>query len=376
MNFEEVYARYENGTATPEERALVEAELTKLRLLENRLAREELPPLPEAENAAREVKALDRRMARRTRRQMLACVGVLLACLLVLQVAVMAHLNRRVLDLRQWQTQGYTDFDLAMSAFADVAMPLGYYQGSWADSYRLGSGLPVTLQFGTPDGQQQLHTTLTLGRLKSDSADAWEMQRSTAWGTVGYFRTRQADGALPSEERNEALYGKLTALPDYVTVTAAVRFSRDLTLEELLALHQQYGGDGLTFLSAALDLPSRIPELYLRLTDMAIGFGDDVPYDQFRVTDPTAENYRTHLESMLQCLMDHPAVARWGFPQTEDGLDGLSSILNDVRQNGVRTYGVWVQGSADDLLRLLEDGNVSGVFIRDARLDLWGTTGK
>lgn len=385
MSFEEVFDRYENGTATDEERAQVEAELTKLRLLEGCLAEEPLPPLPETENAAREVKALDKSMSRRTRRQLLAYIGVLLSMVLLFQIAVVlfqiavvAPLNRRVRDKRQQQIQGYMDFDLAMTAFADLYLPLGTYHGSFDGNYHASTGLPVTLLFNDVDGRQVLDTTLSLGELKNRDAGAyWDLMHAMGKNTIGWstydYVTSHTKGIRYTQ--TDALDEKLAQVPDYVTVTAAISFGRMLTLKELIQLKEQYESTTLEFLAAAVESPSYSP-LYLRLSDPGADFGPNVPYDQFRVTEPTAENYQTHMESMLQCLIDHPAVALWADDYAVFPNHGNQAALDEIRENGVQTYGVWVQGSADALRELLSDDSVSYAFIKDARLDLYGFTGQ
>ena len=69
MNFETAFAHYQAHTATAEETALVERELEKYRLIEDYLAEQELPELPEdaAAAASAETKAVKRRLNRRTR---------------------------------------------------------------------------------------------------------------------------------------------------------------------------------------------------------------------------------------------------------------------------------------------------------------------
>ena len=67
MNFETAFAHYQAHTATAEETALVERELEKYRLIEDYLAEQELPELPEdaAAAASAETKAEKRRQNRR-----------------------------------------------------------------------------------------------------------------------------------------------------------------------------------------------------------------------------------------------------------------------------------------------------------------------
>ena len=81
MNFETAFAHYQAHTATAEETALVERELEKYRLIEDYLAEQELPELPEdaAAAASAETKAVKRRLNRRTRNIVLISTAAVLA---------------------------------------------------------------------------------------------------------------------------------------------------------------------------------------------------------------------------------------------------------------------------------------------------------
>ena len=98
MNFETAFAHYQAHTATAEETALVERELEKYRLIEDYLAEQELPELPEdaAAAASAETKAVKRRLNRRTRNIVLISTAAVLAVVLLLQLVVSPLLNRRV----------------------------------------------------------------------------------------------------------------------------------------------------------------------------------------------------------------------------------------------------------------------------------------
>ena len=63
MNFETAFAHYQAHTATAEETALVERELEKYRLIEDYLAEQELPELPEDDIVQRAENSLTRKGA-------------------------------------------------------------------------------------------------------------------------------------------------------------------------------------------------------------------------------------------------------------------------------------------------------------------------
>ena len=138
MDFESALAHYRTHTATAEETALVERELKKFRLIEDCLAAQELPELPEelAEAAQAETKAVKRRMNCRAGWTILAAVAAVLAVLALLQFVISPLVNRTVYNDR-WQgadydEAAYRDFDVGMSVLAGLYMPLGDYYGSWS----------------------------------------------------------------------------------------------------------------------------------------------------------------------------------------------------------------------------------------------------
>ena len=63
MNFETAFAHYQAHTATAEETAMVERELEKYRLIEDYLAEQELPELPEDDIVQRAENSLTRKGA-------------------------------------------------------------------------------------------------------------------------------------------------------------------------------------------------------------------------------------------------------------------------------------------------------------------------
>ena len=127
MDFETAFAHYQSSTATAEETALVERELEKYRLIEDYLAEQELPELPEdaAAAASAETKAVKRRLNRRTRNTVVITAAAVLAVVLLLLLVVSPLLNRRVYTDDLVDGSGYPTFDVGMSALAGRYLPLG-----------------------------------------------------------------------------------------------------------------------------------------------------------------------------------------------------------------------------------------------------------
>ena len=370
MNFEEAFARYQAHTATAEETALVEGELEKFRLLEDYLAARELPDLPEtpAGAAQAETKAVKRRMNRRTGWTVLAAVAAVLAILALLQFVISPLVNRRVYyvpwrEEEDYDFDTYSEFDAGMSAITALYMPLGSYGGSLIDHTGF---MTDTVDLGFLDNTGATRSgigsqvTLRMGKL------GWLNANDLSVLGYGYmdFRSWHTQGGHTK--------AALEQLPDYFSVSSAVTFTRDLTADELAALMERH--PELTFLSAKMEGELFPQALYCSLQNTGVQYGSDLnrdypdfqfgDYPDFQLETVTGESIQQHFESLLQYMIDHPKLA-----DMADALAGgrqYQRLLDTVREDGIKSSGVWVQGTPSAILALLEESCAAGVANRAA----------
>lgn len=369
MDFETAFAHYQSNTATAEETALVERELEKYRLIEDYFAARELPELPEdTALAASETKAVKRRLGRRTRNTVLMAAAAMLAVLLLLQCAVSPLLNRRVYG----SADDHLDFDAAMTALTGLYMPLGVYVGSSLSHTGFMTDT-VSLQFSDLTGSTRfgVRTGLTLrlgvlGRLSA--SDLLPLH----YALIGYFTpTLNADGteAAPTDYCQQAL----ADMSDQLTVTSAVQFTDRLSADELAALMARH--PELTFLSGKVGNEGvYTPQsLFCSLTPAGISFGDalEADYPGFTLprTNITGAALRQHFEAMLQCLIDHPSVARSAAMMGNE-THNYKRLLQDVQDNGLQFTGVWVQGTPSALLSLMDETCARSISNYEAHIRL------
>lgn len=369
MDFETAFAHYQSNTATAEETALVERELEKYRLIENYFAAQALPELPEdTALAASETKAVKRRLGRRTRNTVLMAAAAMLAVLLLLQFAVSPLLNRRVYG----GADDHLGFDAAMTALTGLYMPLGAYVGSSLSHTGFMTDT-VSLQFSDLTGSTRFGVrtglTLRLGALGRLSASDL---RPLHYALIGYFTpTLNADGteAAPTDYCQQAL----ADMSDQLTVTAAVRFTDRLSSDELAALMARH--PELTFLSGKVGNEGvYTPQsLFCSLTPAGIAFGDalEVDYPGFTLphTNITGAALRQHFEALLQCLIDHPSVARSADMMGNEA-HNYKRLLQDVQDNGLQFTGVWVQGAPSALLSLMDETCARSISNYEAHIRL------
>lgn len=388
MNFETALAHYQVGTADAEETALVERELEKHRLIEDYLAAQELPELPQqdAAQAAAETKAVKRTINRRTRSTVLITLAAVLAAVLLLQFVVSPLINRTVYD-DTWLGAGYDgaeyrDFDVAMSVLAGLYMPLGDYAGSCSRHTAFMTDT-IDMQFNrfyTDNSSTLILTDIPLSLGILGELDPDEI-RSMYYATSGHFSTYlNADGtpAEPTDHSQKAL----AEMGDQFTVTSSVNFAEDMTPDELAALMDRYPDvDFISANAANIDGNYAYDTLFCSLHRMACGYGDKLeeayPGLQFsQASYPgfsghksvTGAQIQQHFEAMLQYLAEHPKLARPA--RLLNPTDRYAWMLESVRQNGLRFAGVWVQGTPSDLLALAEDDCVWSIYNYHAQVRL------
>ena len=369
MDFETAFAHYQSNTATAEETALVERELEKYRLIEDYFAARELPELPEdTALAASETKAVKRRLGRRTRNTVLMAAAAMLAVLLLLQCAVSPLLNRHVYG----GADDHTDFDAAMTSLTGLYMPLGVYVGSSLSHTGFMTDT-VSLQFSDLTGSTRFGVrtglTLRLGALgRLSASDLLPLH----YALIGYFTpTLNADGteAAPTDYCQQAL----ADMSDQLTVTSAVQFTDRLSADELAALMARH--PELTFLSGKVGNEGvYTPQsLFCSLTPAGISFGDalEADYPGFTLphTNITGADLRQHFEALLQCLIDHPAVARSAAMMGNEA-HNYKRLLQDVQDNGLQFTGVWVQGTPSALLSLMDETCARSISNYEAHIRL------
>ena len=363
MRFEDLLKKYKDGTATAEERAAVEEELEKVRLIEEYLAEEEaVLPLPEV-NSAGEVKAVQRTITRRTRRTALAVVAGVLALLALLQFVLLPLANGRIYDEPDYGNGEISQYSLFMDTYTQLYMPMYLYYGT--DKQTSGFGR-WTLTNGFRSVDRTYITpefTVTAGTLDFGADAELFYQMFPAVNLVHISDSYQRNG-------HGYVDNALRRLDDCINVTAAVSFNRELTLEELMAFTAQWQ-DSLDIFSAVLWRQDHRP-IHLSLRGSSIGWGESVNEDYpFLFLElpqhADAATLQQHLESQLQFIIDHEYLLN-----KLDNHSDPSALLDDLRRTGARFKGIWVTGTGEELLHLYESGLVGDIEPQEAHIALYG----
>ncbi len=382
MKFEELLKKYEDGTATPEERQLVADEIEKVRLIEEHLAlqEEEMPFVAEPETAQAEIKSVRRQVKRNTRGTALAVAAAVLAVFALLQWVVFPLVNARIYDHgEEYTAEGgqLSEYKMFMDVYTQLHMPLYNYVGTYKESTGFGRWTLYN-QFWNVQGQcEQAAFTLRCGLLLTKSQEFWSL-----FPAVNLFEPSGDEGV--TEEgwaQMRATYdAALEKMDDSVQVTAAVSFTRPLTMAELVDFRETWGQEnGLRqshMMSAALHSFYGVRPMFLRLDSGAINWGEGVSADypclsltgltQEEQALPKEELYQQHLESQLRYMIDHPHLSRRIAGDTRP----FQHMLAEVQENGAQFSGFWYQGTAQELLGLYESGVVAYIWPQEAHIAL------
>lgn len=370
MTFKIAMEHYQNGTATPEERALVEEELEKNLLISDYLDtqwRSDSFPEP----APEELTTVRKRLRRHNLSLILTSLLLAAALLLSAIFIVIPTLEKQYFNPQQNSFQcaySTTDLELNLAAYTELFVDgLGIVNvGSTHTGF---ASYDLTIQhFNTARGGSSSYTEATLKKgilnipvelLLTNSINIFERACYPFYSLEPQVKEDIAEG--------------LSALPDYICVSAAVSFSEDMTMEQLLEFSNTLK-EGHIYWVGIRNAPENMQRL--PLCGMAPfaggiireGINDDYPFFEIKSESQTAENLESHFKSLLQFMDDRlsegTAVGTW---KSEDPY--FQEVLQYVEENGVCSYGCYISAPAQVFLELLENNIISQVYPEDAWID-------
>lgn len=370
MEFREAMERYRAGTASPEEQALVEAELEKSRLIAE-YELEQMEPLPEPEETSEEpLRKIRISLRRRNRRLALAAAVLAVVLLLLANWGILPLFDAFFFDPEQSTIcEDASDFDLIMKYQLELHRPGAGYFGSHVERTGIGR-YEIDLDLYNPiHGNSLVEAVLDKDKLTLSNAFAQD-----GYVPVLNLFDRNTVG-LGEDWRGEEtgrFLEKLQTLPDYIAVTAAVSFGENLTMKELLALKERH--PEVTFWWAGVECSANAP-CGLALDQYGAGYGEgpNALYPALEVywengISNQAELYEAHFKSMLRLMADHPDLASMlgGFNYAN-----YPTVLREVEEQGVMIYGVYVSAAPSDLLALMEEEITTFLWLRSAEITLY-----
>lgn len=356
MTFKEAFEHYKNGTATEEETALVETELEKSQLIAEYLDEDW-----DSMSSPAQVADYTRVRKKLRRNQLLL---ILIPVLIITLVAAMLPFgNTFYYDPTKETLDDYaSDLDLYLTAFTELFHPGYVYSHTLVNRTGIGVYQLELVRWSKNTGKQEFSSALI------DKGNA-TLPRDFLHSTISVNIIARASYPIydMEPEQKAQVRQRLEQLPDYVEVTAALSFPEDRSMAELMAFQEQL--DGHVLWAGIRNAPE--DEQRYPLTGFAPSnsglihelVNETYPAFEPAVLEQTPEMWAQHFESLLQYIVDHPEIT------DVMGLERVSyyeKVLAYTKQAGVMTYGCVVTTSAQELLRLLDEGIVTQVWPTDA----------
>lgn len=174
------------------------------------------------------------------------------------------------------------------------------------------------------------------------------------------------------ESERKATLEKLSQLPEYVTVEAAITFADDMNMDDVLSFRNQYQLP-ITWVGIR-NAPMDEQKLLLCGIDpfsggaVHAGVNEKYPYLSVELAY-SGEILEQHFKSLLQFSSDQLEAGR-GMQVYGGDRNYYAEVLDYVEENGVYSYGCVVFTTPQKLLELLENEQVSQIKLMDAWLDV------
>lgn len=269
--------------------------------------------------------------------------------------------------------EGISDLMLVLSAYTELFQP--GWEVSHVSTSRSGFAhheLSIIRKSTVRDEYSYMTGSLNKNIL------GWDHRFSSEFVALDYFASGTFSFHLYPWEQSTDTADKLAELPEYVTVEAAVSFSEDMDMEQLLILREEYQLP-ITWVAIrnAPEKEAKYPlcgmspftgsTIYFEVNEKYPQFGIDTSANPgFGITDGDLEQ---HFKSLLQLSGDLLEQNR-GAPVHGGNRNYYAEVLDYVEENGVMSYGCMVFASPSVLLRLLADERISAIRLQDAWIDV------
>lgn len=414
MVFKEMFRRYKEGTASPEEIEMVEEELEKFELLEDyaveQMEEERLDMQALlSESDGKEIRGITKKVNRKLLKSItisFLTVAVMLLLAGPVCSSVFYNPNRGL----QESYGGDGQFFIDTAVFTELHSP--GYRTNWA---RAVPGFPGSYQVEIRQSslfrgrEETFSGKLVRGRMAgSDTAltgyysnivnrtgsvleTYWNFPPMNAFGRkMGIFCEVDDDGNNVYQQPREEINGQLEQLrelPSSSWAAAYITFDEEMSLDDFSALYRKWAmeQDDLDIIYAAVK--GSEPEYNTNVVGFEPG-GTGVfleagayPEEKYPFLRPsmaeeaeserrTEEIWEKHFMSMLQYMADRPQ-----FLQAMANVNGINQeyygeIASYVKEHGIRVFGVMLQGNVNRIISFTEQENVDGLYVEDVKLSV------
>lgn len=366
MDFKQAYDHYRDGTACEEERRFVEEEIEKYQLIAEHLDAEwDTPEV--LDTPQKDMKKVRRNLRKRSTATVLTCF--LLAAALIFSAMGVERLFWNP-EENTYDIEYHTDLEFTLAAYAELFCPEVNIAGISSSRTGFATYQIAVQHWNSAKGGDTSSTYGTIERNKLTLPV--DLLRTCP---VNIFENACYPVYIMDEEFKQDTAEKLSNLPDYIQVKAAVSFSEDMDMEQLLEFESQLEDAYLVWVGIR-NCPE--DEQRFPLSGIAPFIGGIVKeglnahYPNFDVSRPdlTGTDLETHFKSLLQYSKDQAARGRGLSADFWNGSGYYNDVLDYVEENGIYTYGAFIVGPPQLFLDLMDKGIASQVWPTDGWLNI------
>lgn len=382
MNFKEVFIKYKNGTASPEEMKFIEEELEKNELINDYLAEKidleinaSYDDEPK-EQVSKEIKKIKKSVNRKIVKIISFTISIMIALILLFQFGIAPAINSYFYNPNKGYVDKYSgngQFFVDMATLTDLHFP--GFNTSQAMAEPLGYG-KYNLEIYQWDSFRN-ETTVNRGKLIRNETELpfefYKGAHGNAFGDASNVNYKQ------EPEQFQEYIAELEKLPETAFVKAYVSYKNDLNMKQFVDLMERMSPIYFSWIAIRYDYINTHIGFDPTGTGVIIEKDavDEKKYPYFELahvgvnkTEITPKILEVHFISQVKYMHNAKSF-----------LDSLFSgnfspelyeeVLSYVEKNGVNTYGAVVHGNVKDILKLARQDMINSLMIDDVKISAY-----
>lgn len=393
MSFKDIYEKYINNEASEEEIKIVEEEIEKNEIISEHLCNKidddlfnvnsniDTSHLDEnheikssgynKKNNEEDIllKNINRKIRNKFLKAVLASVVIVISILAGAKYIVSPMMDSKYYNPSTERGDFSTQFLTDISVFTELHFP-GVIT-SYTNEESLGYGkynVKITQSNTFKNTETTYDGVINKGNLEYIESDFYKYPVMNVFKYGVYpFDDAFDDAKLELEE--------LKQLPSTSQVSAYISFNEDIDMKEITKMIEKY--DDLYFSWVGIRTCDKniqqLPQMGFESSGSGIileGFenSEDYPYLELANIDKaySADIYENHFKSLVKYMIDNKDFIELQHPNAHTFT--YEDTLKYVEKNGVKSYGVLVNGSKDSILKLRENKFVYNLNIDDVKV--------
>ncbi len=370
MDFNELFIKYKNGTATDAEIEIVEAEIEKNMMINDYLA-ESLDDLFLEENTDQlEIKE---QVSKKLRKNVLYSVTIIILLYIFANCVVSPLIDSMYYNPKKvTQGESMNDITFDMIALTELTVPGYQFKTAIVDKKGYGSYdiiLRRTNEFGRHEERIPIQLTRDAREGFFDYLFSYDLETKLTEEAPLMF-----DYEIPLED--------LKSEDNYASVF--ITFNSPLSLSEATSYEQTYNQLIFQWMSVAHGKEHRNEKIgFQPVSSVRTSFGDGPDralYPRFYLGDMylydekvevpienvLAANYETHVKTLLNYMIDRKKFVTV-FDRNNTRLKFYEDTLSYIDENGIKVDGMLIYGETSDLVNFIEKSDVYGIQILDMK---------